>query len=132
MVSLNRTFLIPCFLGEQSDKSEDEEHEKHPRVLKVIHMGRIQNTINKELEMSWIQELNAQVNERANSNNVKLQVLDPIIETRNRMPNSNPKWTRIRYVSNNWAPNVPYSNYQEQCTRQSMTLERTHLSYNSL
>jgi hypothetical protein len=52
MVSLNRTFLIPCFLGEQSDKSEDEEHEKHPRVLKVIHMGRIQNTINKELEMS--------------------------------------------------------------------------------
>lgn len=81
----------PGFLGEQSDETEDEEHEKHPRVLEIVHVGRIQDTIDKELEMSGVEELDAQVNERANGDNVKLQVLDPTVETRDRVPNSNTK-----------------------------------------
>ena len=119
---------LPGFLGEQSDKTEDEEHEKHPRVLEIVHVGRVQDTIDKEVEMSGVEELDAQVNEWANGDNVKLQVLDPTVETRDRVPNSNPKWLGVGYEANHRAPNVPDSNHKEQRTWQSMTFERTHLS----
>ena len=120
--------MVPRFLGEQSDEAEDEEHEKHPWMLEVVHVGRIQYTIDKELEMSRVEELDAQVNERANGDNVELQVLEPVVETRDRVPNSNTKWVGVGYESNHRAPNVPYSNHKEQCTWQSMAFERTHLS----
>ena len=124
----NNLWLVPGFLGEQSDKTEDEEHEKHPRVLEVVHVGRVQDTIDKEVEMSGVEELDAQVNEWANGDNVKLQVLDPTVETRDRVPNSNTKWVGVGYEANHRAPYVPYSNHKEQRTWQSMTFERTHLS----
>lgn len=63
---------LPGFFREQSDDSKNEEHEKHPRMFKVVHMWRVQNSINEELEMGWIQKLNTQINETANNNNIKL------------------------------------------------------------
>lgn len=63
---------LPGFFREQSDDSKNEEHEKHPRMFKVVHMRRVQNSINEELKMGWIQKLNTQINETANNNNIKL------------------------------------------------------------
>lgn len=100
-------------------------------MLEIVHVRRVQDTIDKELEMSRVQELDAQVNEWSDRDNVKLQVLDPIVETRNRVPNSNPERVRVRYESNHRAPNVPHSNHKEQCAWQSMTFERSHLSVTS-
>ena len=63
---------LPRLFREQRDESKNEEHEKHPRMFKVVHVRRVQNSINEELEMSWIQKLNAQINETPNDNNIKL------------------------------------------------------------
>lgn len=96
-------------------------------MLEIIHVGRIQDPIHKELEVGRIQKLNTHINKSTNHNNIKLQVLKPSTKTRHRIPNLNLILFWVRYISNQRAPYVPQPNYQKQCSWQNMTLERSHL-----
>lgn len=121
------TMTVPCLLREQSNNAKDKEHKKHPWVLKIIHVRRVQNSINKELEMGRIQKLDTQINKSTNGYNIKLQVLNPPIKTWHRIPCPNPKGLGVGYISDQRAPYMPQPNYKKQWPWHSMTLERTHL-----
>eukprot|EP01018_Ginkgo_biloba_P040092 Gb_12625 [translate_table: standard] len=45
---------IPCFLTYQCCDTEDEKHQKHPSVLKIIHMRRIEDSMGNNLQMRGI------------------------------------------------------------------------------
>lgn len=123
------TTSIPCLLWEQTDNAKDKEHKKHSRVLKIIHVRRVQDPIDKELEMGRIQKLDTHINESTNSYNIKLQILEPPIKTRHRTPYPNSEGLGVGCVSHQRAPYVPYPDYKKQRPWQSMTWERTHLAW---
>ena len=103
----------PSLLREQGDDPENKEHEKHPRVLKVIRVRWVQDPIHKELETSWIQKLYAHINKSSDCQHIKLQVSKPSIKTRHWVQNPNLKLLWVHHKSHYCAAYVPQRNWRE-------------------
>lgn len=96
-------------------------------MLQIIQVGRI--AIVNKFEVGRIQKLNTQINKSTNCNEIKLHKLEPPVKTRHWIPNPNSECFRVRNISNHRAPYMPHPNQQKQCSRQNMTLERSHYSF---
>lgn len=114
-------------LGEEGNEAEEEEHEEHARVLEVVHMGRVEDAFDEELEVGGVEQLDAHVDEGSDGDQVELQVLEATSKARDRAPRPHSEGVRAGHVADDGGPDVPHPHHQEQGPRQRMPLERPHL-----
>ncbi len=124
---------LPCGFTDENTDAEQEEHEEHSSMLKVIQVRSVESTIYLKSQMRGVEKLQAHVNEATDNDDVQLHVSETCMRKHCSssswwwMPHSTSKTLGIFHIIEDRIQQMPQSNQTKQSSWQHMTLERPHV-----